>query len=214
MERFKTYDLSYVEVLSGRENMQRDWENLLLAEKTGKPVFRLYRWCEPTLSIGYSQEEPLMPILVVRRPTGGGALLHGWDLSFSYAGLKKDWGRGFTKIYKNFMGLVLEALRGIEPELDMSRYRGGYEDFFCYFFPTLGEITYRGRKVLACAMRVLKDAFLIHGSLFMDFDYRQFEELTGFDASVLKKRITTFKELGIDTSYVLSAMERVASAVK
>ncbi len=209
MKDLKTYDLSYVEALKGKENMERDWENLLIAEKTGKPTFRLYRWSEPTLSIGYSQSPLTFPVPVVKRPTGGGALLHGWDLSFSYTGLKKDWGGSFTKIYKNFMGLILDSLKGLNPEFEMSRYRGGYEHFFCYFYPTLGEITFRGKKVLACAMRVLKDAFLIHGSLFVEFDYEKFEELTGIQASLIRERITTFKELNIPIHALVSLMKSI-----
>ncbi len=209
MNEVKTYDLSYVEAFSGVENMQKDWENLLLVEKTGKPLFRLYRWQEPTISIGYSQKEPDILLPVVKRPTGGGALLHGWDLSFSYAGLRKDWGWSFTKVYKNFMGLILESLKELNAEFEMSRYRGGYEDFFCYFYPTLGEITYRGKKILACAMRVLKDAFLIHGSLFIEFDYQEFEKLTGIPTGTIKERIITFKELNIPSYALVYLMKDV-----
>jgi len=207
VKEIKTYDLSYVESLSGKENMQRDWENLLNAEETGSSSFRLYRWFEPTLSIGYSQEAPPLSIEVVKRPTGGGALLHGWDLSFSYAGLRKDWGWSFTKIYKNFMGLILESLRDLNPEFEMSRYKGGYEDFFCYFYPTLGEITFKGKKILACAMRTLREAFLIHGSLFVEFDYEELEKLTGIDASLIRERITTFRELHIPPNVLISIMK-------
>jgi len=209
VERSKTYDLSYVEALRGRENMEKDWENLLMAEKTGSPAFRLYRWAEPTLSVGYSQEEPQLPIPVVKRPTGGGALLHGWDISFSYAGLRESWGGSFTKIYKNFMNLILQALREINPGFEMSRYRGAYEDFFCYFYPTLGEITFGGRKVLACAMRMLNRAFLVHGSLFVDFEYREFEKITGIDARLLRERVITFRELNVPEGYLLHTMDRV-----
>ncbi|WPM33021.1 lipoate--protein ligase [Hydrogenobacter sp. T-2] len=206
MEVAKSYDLSYVETLKGVENMQKDWENLLLVENTGKPVFRLYQWQEPTISIGYSQEEPNISLPVVKRPTGGGALLHGWDLSFSYAGLRKDWGWSFTKVYKNFMGLILESLRNLDPKFEMSRYRGGYEDYFCYFYPTLGEITYKGKKVLACAMRLLKSAFLIHGSLFIELDYEEFERLTGIHASIIRERVITFREINIPSHTLVSLM--------
>ncbi len=207
MKAKKSYDLSYVEAFSGVENMQKDWENLLLVENNGKPIFRLYRWQEPTISIGYSQKEPNISLPVVKRPTGGGALLHGWDLSFSYAGLRKDWGWSFTRVYKNFMGLILEGLRELNPGFEMSKYKGGYEDFFCYFYPTLGEITYRGKKVLACAMRVLKSAFVIHGSLFIEFDYEEFERLTGIHSSTIKERIITFKELNIPSGVLVYLME-------
>ncbi len=92
MEIKRDYDLAYLESLKGEENMKRDWENLLLAQE-GRGSFRLYTWKEKTLSIGYSQAFLDFPIKMVKRPTGGGALLHGWDVSFSYAGLREEWGK-------------------------------------------------------------------------------------------------------------------------
>ncbi|MFN3947434.1 MAG: lipoyl protein ligase domain-containing protein [Aquificaceae bacterium] len=189
------YGLAYLESMGGEENMKRDWENLLLAQQ-GKRSFRLYTWEEKTLSIGYSQDFLNFPIKMVKRPTGGGALLHGWDVSFSYAGLREEWGKSFKDIYTNFMGLLLELLREFDSSFEMSKYRGGYENYFCYFYPTLGEITTRGKKIVACAMRLMKDCFLIHGSLFLDMDYEYFEKLTGIGKEKLKERITTFRELG------------------
>ena len=209
MEIEKSYDLAYGELLSGKENMEKDWENLLEGERFGRSHFRIYRWREPTMSIGYSQESLYFNIPVVKRPTGGGALVHGWDISFSYTGQREAWGGSFTKIYKNFMGLVLDALRELEPSFDMSKYRGGYEDYFCYFYPTLGEITLKGKKVLACAMRVMKRSFLIHGSLFMCMDYEYFERLTGIDKSKLKERIVTFGEMGIEEEGAIGSLNKI-----
>lgn len=198
-----------VELLSGAENMRKDFENLIKAEEKGEVNFRLYGWRETTLSIGYSQKAISLDIPTVKRPTGGGALLHGEDLSFSYAGLKEDWGKSSVEIYKNFMGFVLEVLRSLIPELCMSRYRGGYEDYFCYFYPTLGEITYKGRKVIACAMRVMKHSFLIHGSIFLSMSYQNFERLTGISAEKLKERIITFKELDVDARLLTESMIKI-----
>ncbi|MFN3976944.1 MAG: lipoyl protein ligase domain-containing protein [Aquificaceae bacterium] len=206
MEEEKAYDLAYLELLSGKENMERDWNNFLATEESQRPRFRVYQWKEITLSLGYSQEPINLPIPVVKRPTGGGALLHGWDLSFSYTALRKDWGNSFSKIYLNFMDLLLELLKEIDPAFDMSRYRGGYEGYFCYFYPTLGEISFRGKKIVACAMRMGKEAFLLHGSLFLDMDYAYFESLTGIEGEKLRKRIITFKELGLGFEEVIKLM--------
>lgn len=213
MQREKEYDFSCLELLDGKENMQKDLENLLKAEEKGEIGFRLYRWKEKTLSVGYSQPFLYTHIPSVRRPTGGGALIHGLDLCFSYAGIKEDWGGSSHRIYMSFMGAVLELLRNLLPELEMSRYRGTYQGYFCYFYPTLGEITYRGKKLLACAMRVLKKAFLIHGSLFLDMDYEYFEELTGIEKKSLKERVITFRELGIGEGELSELMSSLRGAL-
>lgn len=192
--------------------MLKDWERLLSVEGGGKPLFRVYRWSGATLSVGYRQKVPLFPLPVVERPTGGGALLHGWDVCFSYAGIRREWGSTPLRIYRNFMGLMLETLREIDAGFEISKYRGAYEGFFCYFYPTSGEITYRGRKVVACAMRMLKNAFLIHGSLFIDFPYREFESLSGI--STIRGRITTFRELGVSEGLVLKALDKMRNLLK
>lgn len=207
-------DLSYLECLKGEENMKRDWENLQKVEESGGEILRFYSWSERTLSIGYSQEAPRIAIKVVKRPTGGGALLHGWDLSFSYAGPRDKWGNSFTKIYINFMGLILEILRDMDKAFEMSRYKGGYDDFFCYFYPTLGEISIGGKKVIACAMRVMKNSFLIHGSLFWDMDYSYFEKLTGIRADILRQRIITLRELGLEEKDLFGILKALRNTLK
>jgi lipoate-protein ligase A len=73
--------------LSGRWQMAIDrW---LLAQ--GQPALRLYRWAQPCLSLGRHQRQLPPPWLelaasggleLVRRPSGGGAVLHGGDLSY------------------------------------------------------------------------------------------------------------------------------------
>jgi lipoate-protein ligase A len=79
--------------LPGAENMARD-EALLISVGAGDapPTLRLYRWCEPTISLGYFQKyaeyEALPPpagrLPVVRRTTGGGAILHDLELTYSF----------------------------------------------------------------------------------------------------------------------------------
>lgn len=56
-------------------------------------------------------------------------------------------------------------------------------------------------------MRTLREAFLIHGSLFVEFDYEEAEKLTGIDASLIRERITTFRELHIPPNVLISIMK-------
>lgn len=78
--------------LSGAENMARD-EALLtrVGEGQSPPTLRLYQWRDPTISLGYFQhfadvarlDPPLRELAVVRRLTGGGAILHDLELTYS-----------------------------------------------------------------------------------------------------------------------------------
>src|SRR6185436_21089599 len=73
----------------GPMNMAVDEALLLSAPRFG-PTLRFYQWEEPTLSLGYfqsaaerSQHEASAACPIVRRSTGGGAILHHHELTYS-----------------------------------------------------------------------------------------------------------------------------------
>jgi Lipoate-protein ligase A len=196
-----------IEVLDGYENMQKDHENFLRVEEGGGPFFRIYLWKKPVISLGFHQEPRDFPVDVVKRPTGGGALLHGWDISFSVADVKEMWGKSPKKIYLRLMGLLKERLEGLGISLELSNYAGSYREYFCIFQPTFGEITHGGKKLVACAMRVGKRGFLLHGSLFWTLDYLRAERIMGIPSERLRERIITFEELSVSREELLKAVE-------
>jgi lipoate-protein ligase A len=196
-----------IEVLDGYENMQKDYENFLQVEEGGGPFFRIYLWKKPVISLGFHQEQRDFPVDVVKRPTGGGALLHGWDISFSVADVKEMWGKSPKKIYLRLMGLLKESLERLGLSLELSNYGGSYGEYFCVFQPTFGEITYKGKKLVACAMRVGKRGFLLHGSLFWTLDYLRAEQIMGIPSERLKDRMITFEELSVSWEELLKAVE-------
>jgi lipoate-protein ligase A len=196
-----------IEVLDGYENMQKDHENFLRVEEGGGPFFRIYLWKKPVISLGFHQEPRDFPVDVVKRPTGGGALLHGWDISFSVVDAKELWGKSPKKIYLRLMGLLKESLEGLGLSLGISNYEGSYREYFCIFQPTFGEITHKGKKLVACAMRVGKRGFLLHGSLFWTLDYLRAEQIMGIPSEKLRDRMITFEELSVPWEELLKAVE-------
>jgi Lipoate-protein ligase A len=196
-----------IEVLDGYENMQKDHENFLRVEEGGGPFFRIYLWEKPVISLGFHQEPRDFPVDVVKRPTGGGALLHGWDISFSVVDVKETWGKSPKKIYLRLMGLLKESLERLGLSLELSNYGGSYREYFCIFQPTFGEITHRGKKLVACAMRVGKRGFLLHGSLFWTLDYLRAEQIMGIPSERLRDRMITFEELSVPWEELLKAVE-------
>jgi lipoate-protein ligase A len=196
-----------IEVLDGYENMQKDYENFLRVEEGGGPFFRIYLWKKPVISLGFHQEPRDFPVDVVKRPTGGGALLHGWDISFSVADAKEMWGKSPKKIYLRLMGLLKESLESLGLSLELSNYGGSYREYFCIFQPTFGEITYKGKKLVACAMRMGKRGFLLHGSLFWTLDYLRAEQIIGIPSERLRDRMITFEELSVSWEELLKAVE-------
>lgn len=76
----------------GAENMARDEALLAACTRPNHPVvLRFYGWHEPTISLGYFQEyaelesleQPARDLAVVRRTTGGGAILHDLEVTYS-----------------------------------------------------------------------------------------------------------------------------------
>jgi lipoate-protein ligase A len=196
-----------IEVLDGFENMQKDYENFLRVEEGGGPFLRLYLWKKPVISLGFHQEPRDFPVDVVKRPTGGGALLHGWDISFSVVDVKEMWGKSPKKIYIRLMGLLKDSLEGLGLSLGISNYVGSYREYFCIFQPTFGEITHKGKKLVACAMRMGKRGFLLHGSLFWTLDYLRAEQIMGIPSERLRDRMITFEELSVSWEELLKAVE-------
>lgn len=187
------------EILSPEENMKRDEELLFsLEEGNIEPCFRIYEWNELCISIGKNQEMRKFPVKVVRRPTGGGALIHGWDISFcivDYKGKKNIW-----KVYKRISEIFIKIFKNFGVQLEFERNKSYKLDtYYCFFFPTFGELkTKAGKKIVSMAMRELKKTFLLHGSIYIIFDYKRAESILGIDECKLKRRITSLQELGIE----------------
>ncbi len=195
------------EILSPEDNMKKDEELLFKLESEEiEPCFRIYEWSEICVSLGLNQEVRNFPVKVVRRPTGGGALLHGWDLSFCVVDYKEKWGKTTLRIYKRLSSLFLEVFKNLGVEILTEKSKGyQLENYFCYFFPNFGEIrTKDGRKVVAIAMRTLKNTFLAHGSIYVYFDYAKASEILGIDRDILKSKVISLKELGIKKENFIS----------
>lgn len=174
--------------LAGPENMARD-EALMRAVGRGEspPTLRLYRWDPPTISLGYFQHyadyEALPPpagnLSVVRRPTGGGAILHDLELTYSIAlpvGHPLLQG-GATRLYQHAHDAVIAALR----PLRVAASRCGITDdsgaargpFFCFERRHCLDVLSGGDKLAGSAQRRTKDAVLQHGSIVLGNRFNQ-----------------------------------------
>jgi len=172
--------------MDGPANMAID-EALLrgVADGTSPPTVRVFGWRPPTVSIGHGQlaERELemaacrtAGVGVVRRPTGGRAVLHAGELTYSVSGLavRDGLGRTVMETYR----LIAEALvrglgrLGVEAELSeletSPRPRGERATPPCFASAGRYEIVVGGRKLVGSAQRRLGEAILQHGSLLID----------------------------------------------
>jgi lipoate-protein ligase A len=169
--------------LSGAENMRLDEEAALaLQAGRGRPLLRLYRWHPWAISLGYNQKSGDVDgararadgIDVVRRPTGGRAILHAEELTYSvvmYAGR-----RGILETYNAISEALVAGLRlyGADVTLQKSQpdFGAHYRDASsvpCFTASARYEIEWQGRKLVGSAQRRYcdgeHDVVLQHGSL-------------------------------------------------
>jgi lipoate-protein ligase A len=190
-------------------NMAVD-EAILTAHSEGKvpPTVRFYGWNPATLSIGYFQkavEEIDFAHLereglgFVRRPTGGRAVLHDKELTYSiivsesYPGIP----RGVTEAYRvlseglllGFRKLGLDArMVQLESEEDKSKY-ASMGSAACFDSPSWYELVVEGRKIAGSAQTRQKQVVLQHGSILLDLDVEQLFRVLKFSNERLEQRL-------------------------
>jgi lipoate-protein ligase A len=105
----------------GAENMALDEALMERARETGEWVVRVYSWSRPTISLGRNQSArgrydlPRISALgldVVRRPTGGRAILHNREITYSVTAPSEEAG-DLRQSYDRINRLLLEALRSL-----------------------------------------------------------------------------------------------------
>lgn len=185
-----TWRLLTSDPLDGATNMAVD-EALLRSRvlTSGPPTVRFYGWDPPTVSLGYAQ--PLdgtidpdrcaaLGIGLVRRPTGGSAILHeGPDREVTYSVVAREGDfEGADDVLETYrvigQGLVAGLARlGVAAQLAplvRGRSGPGGAPAFCFQRTGAYEVAVGGRKLIGSAQRRQRGAFLQHGSVVLDAD--------------------------------------------
>lgn len=181
--------------LAGPVNMGRD-EALLDAcrNEDVAPVLRFYAWNPPTISLGYFQEYaeyqalegPVAGLDVVRRTTGGGAILHDLEITYSltipidHPLVHRKPNRLYELAHEAIIAAVGNGVRMLgcdNSACDASAQRG---PFFCFARRHgLDVVLEDGRgpmgisKFAGSAQRRTQTAILQHGSIMLDSRYDQ-----------------------------------------
>lgn len=144
------------------------------------PTLRLYSWSPPCLSLGYAQsiEDTDIESLnsfgwdIVRRPTGGRAILHTDELTYSICGMNDNphLAGSVLESYRQLSQGLLEALRlmGISADVPKPAGKQGNQETqnpVCFEVPSNYEITVGGKKLIGSAQARRKSGVLQHGSL-------------------------------------------------
>jgi lipoate-protein ligase A len=159
----------------GPLNMAAD-EVMLEAAVAGVASLRVYTWDPPTVSLGYFQkhDERLADLRLaampwVRRPTGGGAIIHDQDLTYAIA-LPKAWLGGLAAAcWHDRIHHALAQLMNRQqvPAALASGERPRPTDlgYLCFAVPQPGDVLLNGVKIIGGAQRLRAGALMQHGSI-------------------------------------------------
>ncbi len=166
---------------SGRFNMDYDLE---LARSIGsdEAVLRLYRWKPYCISLGANQSFDSVNleraaadnIDIVKRPTGGRAILHSEEITYSVV-LPVSFNVSARNIYREINLALLEGLKIYNPLLNKVEMEDRQPDFpqfykeekskICFAVSAKSELKYDGKKLVGSAQRKIGNTILQHGSI-------------------------------------------------
>ena len=211
--------------LDGARNMARDEALLrLVGALESPPTLRLYQWHPATISLGYFQPfaeyealgTPAGTLPVVRRLTGGGAILHDLELTYSLT-LPLDHpllSEGPGRLYELAHDAVICCLRALDVEAtrdgetdDSSPTRG---PFFCFARRHKSDVLIDNNKVAGSAQRRTKEGVLQHGSIVLGNRYAQQPTAVmaaPFDEAVQSLRETLVEQFAALTGELLERGE-------
>lgn len=159
---------------SGAWNMAVD-EALLLHCGDRGPALRLYAWSEPTVSLGARLREGALVarcartgVPVVRRPTGGGAVLHARDLTYAVVAPTgcPDLPDDLAGSYARIRSILIRGLRRAGIAAEPARATpGGARAAVCFAGAVGAEIAWGDRKIVGSAQRRSSTGLLQHGSI-------------------------------------------------
>lgn len=164
---------------------------LLEQHQLGKhpPSLRFYTWQPAAISLGYHQKEypPAwnnltwqgQPLDIIRRPTGGRAVLHQGDLT--YAVVTSIPGGKRLEVYKQICQFLIAGWRSLGVNLDYGNATKEYIQHHNCFATATGSdlVTARGNKVIGSAQLRRRQTILQHGSMILDTDSKLYSRVFG-----------------------------------
>ncbi len=184
------------------------------------PVVRFYRWRPPAISVGYFQklEEEIdlaeckrRGIDYVRRITGGKAVLHDRELTYSFVISQELMPKSITESYKAISQAILTALRNLGLKVEMNpaplskgrvnikrcgvkeKISQAQKSSLCFDTPSYYEIIVNGKKIVGSAQVRKNGKILQHGSILIDIDIEKMCSLFkgGGKISQVQEKVTS-----------------------
>ncbi|MGQ9818469.1 MAG: lipoate--protein ligase family protein [Candidatus Kapaibacteriales bacterium] len=199
ISKFFDFEIEVVfdDLRKGKYNMEFDWQRTIALEnKNAIPMLRFYGWKPWAISLGANQskndfDEKLCRehgIDIVRRPTGGRAVLHARELTYSFViPIKQNYNP--KDAYREIHFFLLSGLKllGVDDlyfqkaQLNLNEfYKRELASVSCFASSARYEIEWEGKKIVGSAQRLYGDTLLQHGSILLWKGYEQIAELVNF----------------------------------
>ena len=169
---------------TGKHNMAVDLALVERCREDGISFLRFYRWKPYALSLGYNQNKAANSLYIdykkcqaenidiVTRPTGGRAVLHSEELTYSIV-LKST--QPVHELYRDISLAIINGLKTLDPKLEELSFTKETPDLLkliktgmynlCFNSAIKNEINYKGKKLVGSAQRKFGDIVLQHGSI-------------------------------------------------
>lgn len=194
------------EVNTGAVNMQIDRELLenAISKQSKEPIFRLYGWSPACVSLGRNQKADFLDrnllkdknIHVVKRLTGGRALLHDREITYSYIApfYTFEHGDSIVGTYKEIGQIFIEKFKklGIELEYQDKRHTNMNINY-CMQVTTSADLCYKGKKLIGSAQFRKEGYVLQHGSILFNYNKDLLENV--FKESIDTSHITCMNDI-------------------
>jgi lipoate---protein ligase len=163
------------------------------------PTLRFYTWSPAAISLGHHQRQwpnhwqelqwHDRPVDIVRRPTGGRAVLHCGDLTYSIILTQQSGHRRET--YEYICGFLIQGLKSLGVELQFGRVGRGYQrQVNCFESATAADlIEPNGEKLIGSAQVWHGSTVLQHGSIQLNPDLDLLQQVFGEGADSWRKGI-------------------------
>jgi len=198
------------------------------------PTLRLYGWHPPALSLGRSQSastacDPAylrsQTIDLVRRPTGGGAVLHEHERTYAVVGRlrRQPFPGGVLDTYRRVAAALCTALRAVGVDARAVERSGatgrGRPATLCFAAASAHEITVDGLKLVGSAQLRRGGAFLQHGSILIRADPDRQRRATGYSGPApastdLDDQVGSMAEAALDRALVEAFEECFAAELR
>jgi len=198
---------------TGKYNMEFDLNLVKRCLKENTSFLRFYRWEPYALSLGYNQNRfanelninyskcEAEGIDIVTRPTGGRAVLHSEELTYSVVFRSK---RPIRELYRDISMAILSGLKQLHPALKDLSFTKETPDLLklvktgmynlCFNTAVKNEINFKGKKLVGSAQRKFGDVVLQHGSILIGAYHKNivnYLNLTGEERIKMNREIET-----------------------